>query len=99
MEGRSWIVLGDPIGPEKYYDELLWQFRELCDSYDAWPVFYEVGAEYLPHYLELGLSPLKLGEEAIIDLNTFTLEGSSRKSLRQTYAKTKRDGLSFAMIP
>lgn len=99
MEGRSWIVLGDPIGPEKYYDELLWQFRELCDGYDAWPVFYEVGVEYLPHYLELGLTPLKLGEEAIIDLATFTLEGSSRKSLRQTYAKTQRDGLSFAIIP
>lgn len=99
IEGRSWIVLGDPIGPEKHYDELLWQFRELCDSYDAWPVFYEVGRDHLPHYLELGLSPLKLGEEAIIDLNTFTLEGSSRKSLRQTYAKTKRDGLSFKVVP
>eukprot|EP00906_Rhabdomonas_costata_P006027 RCo008896 len=98
IEGRSWIVLGDPIGPETQYDELLWQFRELCDSYDAWPVFYEVGSEYLPHYLELGLSPLKLGEEAIINLATFTLEGSARKSLRQTYAKTQRDGLSFQWV-
>lgn len=98
IEGRSWIVLGDPIGPETHYDELLWQFRELCDSYDAWPVFYEVGSEYLPHYLDLGLSPLKLGEEAIINLATFTLEGSARKSLRQTYAKTQRDGLSFQWI-
>ncbi len=98
MEGRSWIVLGDPIGPEEYYDELLWQFREMCDNYDAWPVFYEVSNEYLPHYLELGLTPLKLGEEAIIDLSKFTLEGSSRKSLRQTYAKTQRDGLSFQWV-
>ena len=98
MEGRSWIVLGDPIGPEEHYDELLWQFRELCDNYDAWPVFYEVSNEYLSHYLELGLSPLKLGEEAIIDLDKFTLEGSSRKSLRQTYAKTQRDGLSFQWV-
>ncbi len=98
IEGRSWIVLGDPIGPESHYDELLWQFRELCDSYDAWPVFYEVGSDHLPHYLDLGLSPLKLGEEAIIDLASFTLEGSARKNLRQTYAKTQRDGLRFQWV-
>ncbi len=98
IEGRSWIVLGDPIGPESCYDELLWQFRELCDSYDAWPVFYEVGRDYLPHYLDLGLSPLKLGEEAIVDLAAFTLEGSARKNLRQTYAKAQRDGLRFQWL-
>ena len=48
-------------------------------------------------FLETAL-PLKLGEEAIIDLDKFTLEGSSRKSLRQTYAKTQRDGLSFQWV-
>lgn len=99
IEGRCWIVLGDPIGDEDYFDELLWQFRELCDSYDAWPVFYEVSGPRLPHYLELGVSPLKLGEEAHIPLPDFSIEGSARKKLRQTYAKAKRDGLEFEWVP
>lgn len=99
IEGRSWIVLGDPIGDQTLIDELLWKFRELCDSYDAWPVFYEVSASNLPHYLELGVSPLKLGEEAHLSLPDFSIDGSARKKLRQTYAKAKRDGLSFRLVP
>ncbi len=52
---------GDPIGQPELIEELLWQFRELCDQHDASPVFYQVSARYLPLYLELGLIPFKLG--------------------------------------
>ncbi len=39
ISGRSWIVMGDPIGPRSEWQELAWQFCELCDRFGALPVF------------------------------------------------------------
>lgn len=98
VEGNGWIVMGDPIGQPELIEELLWQFRELCDQHDASPVFYRVSARYLPLYPELGLIPFKLGEEAIVDLAAFELAGSRLRNLRQSHAKGKREGLSFEVV-
>jgi len=99
VEGRSWVALGDPVGPADDARELAWRFRELGDRHGGWTVFYEVGAENLPLYLDLGLSLLKLGEEARVALATFTLEGSARKGLRQTHRRVTNQGASFAIVP
>ncbi|MFC1863045.1 bifunctional lysylphosphatidylglycerol flippase/synthetase MprF [Thermodesulfobacteriota bacterium] len=99
MEGRSWIGMGDPIGPEEEWPELIWRFREMCDRYDGWTVFYEVGSEKLHLYLDLGLTLLKLGEEGRVFLESFSLEGSSRKKLRYTSHKLEKEGCVFEMIP
>jgi hypothetical protein len=29
IEGRSWVVLGDPVGPQEEWAELIWRFREM----------------------------------------------------------------------
>ncbi len=99
IEGSSWVVMGDPIGDEECFAELLWQFRELCDHHDGNPVFYQVRPHHLPDYLELGLTPFKLGEEAMVDLREFSLSSSKWRSLRQSHAKALRSGLSFEVIP
>ena len=99
IEGSSWVVMGDPIGDEDCFAELLWQFRELCDYHDGNPVFYQVRPHHLPDYLELGLTPFKLGEEAMVDLRDFSLSSSQWRSLRQSHAKALRSGLSFEVIP
>jgi len=99
VEGRSWVALGDPVGPEEEHAELVWQFRELCDCYGGWPVFYQVGAEHLPLYLDLGLALLKIGEEARVRLETFSLKGDARKGLRHACNKVEKEGCTFAVIP
>ncbi len=96
--GHCWVVMGDPIGNPDKFDDLLWQFRELCDAYDGWPVFYQVTQRYLPHFLEQGLSLYKLGEEAIVPLAEFDLQSSKYRSLRQSHAKALREGLRFKII-
>ncbi|MFB2656115.1 bifunctional lysylphosphatidylglycerol flippase/synthetase MprF [Shewanella xiamenensis] len=96
--GHCWVVMGDPIGNPDKFDDLLWQFRELCDAYDGWPVFYQVTQKYLPHFLEQGLSLYKLGEEAIVPLAEFDLQSSKYRSLRQSHAKALREGLRFKII-
>jgi len=96
--GRSWVAMGDPIGPAEEWPELLWRFHELCDRYDGWTVFYEIGPEKIHLYLDLDLSVLKLGEEARIPLETFSLEGSNRKGLRHVLHKLEKEGCTFEVI-
>jgi len=99
VQGSSWVAMGDPIGPADERVELAWRFREMCDRYEARPVFYQVGVENLPLYLDLGLTLLKLGEEARVFLPTFSLEGRSQRSLRQTHHRVAREGCAMEVAP
>lgn len=99
IEGRSWIAMGDPVGPVPRWPDLIWKFRELSDRHGGRTVFYEVGHEHLHLYLDLGLSMLKLGEEARVPLPAFSLEGGSRKGLRQTRRKLEKEGCRFELLP
>ena len=92
------IVLGagvDRIGE----DRLGWAFLDLCDRNAWWPVFYEVRGENLPLYLDLGLSPLKIGEDARVPLATFRLEGSDWKSQRHVLNKLDKEGCVLEVVP
>ena len=95
--GRSLVALYDPIGPTQQRAEMIWQFRDLCDVHHARPVFYQVRAENLPYYMDIGLTAIKLGEEARVDLKRFDLEakGKEMKDLRYTWNRGTRDGLSL----
>jgi phosphatidylglycerol lysyltransferase len=99
VSGRSWVALGDPLGDEEDREELAWRFRELADRHGGWTVFYEVGVEHLPLYIDLGLTLLKLGEEAKVPLAAFSLEGSNRRALRRTQRQMERDGVNFTVVP
>jgi len=98
VAGRSWVALGDPIGNENEWGELIWDFREMCDRYDGWTVFYQVGHEKLYYYLDLGLSPMKLGEEARVFLDDFSLVGSTGRGFRNTLHKLEREGYVFEIV-
>jgi phosphatidylglycerol lysyltransferase len=99
VSGRSWVALGDPIGDADDQEELAWRFRDLADQHGGWAVFYEVGASELPLYIDLGLTLMKLGEEARVPLTSFSLEGSNRRVLRRGLHQMERDGASFEVLP
>ena len=99
VQGRSWIVMSDPLGDEAEVAELAWRFRELCDRHGGWPVFYEVGRQHLPLFLEQGLTLLKLGEEARVPLPGFTLDGRARASLRRWRNACERSGCRVEVLP
>ncbi len=98
VEGRSWIAMGDPIGTDEEKSELIWKFRELCDLHAGWTVFYEVQRENLHLYLDLGLTLLKIGEEARVKLTDFSLEGGSRKWMRKMMRRVESESCSFEII-
>lgn len=99
VEGRSWIALGDPVGPEEEWPDLVWRFRELCDEHNSWPVFYQVGHANLYLYVDLGLTLHKIGEEARVFLPQFSLAGSARKGLRYTLNKHEKAGWIVRIVP
>lgn len=98
VEGRSWVALGDPTGPAEDRRELAWRFRELADRHGGWTVFYLVHRNDLALYVDLGLSLIKIGEEARVPLDTFSLEGGERRSMRQAHRRMERDGLTFEVV-
>lgn len=99
VSGRSWVALGDPVGPQDCWPDLIWRFREKVDQVSGWPVFYQVSPDALPFYLDLGLSFVKLGEEARVSLETFSLQGSARSELRYIQKRAGKEGSSFEVLP
>jgi phosphatidylglycerol lysyltransferase len=97
--GRSWIAMGDPIGPEPGVRELAWRFRDLCDRSDGWCVFFEVRPQRREFYAELGLTLTPLGEEARVELAKFGLDAPAHKDLRNARAKLLRSGCRFDILP
>lgn len=96
--GKTWVAMGDPVGPLEEWPELLWQFRQAASDHGARAVFYEVGHEHLHLYLDMGMSLLKLGEEARVPLDDFSLEGRARRKLRYIHRKLIKSGCGFEVV-
>ncbi len=114
VAGRSWVSMGDPVVADtvlraengnadplaslRVQGALAWRFKEEADAHNGWPVFYKVGPETLPLYIDLGLTFLKLGEEARIDLRSFSLEGGANKWMRRAIKDVEKTGARFELI-
>ncbi len=96
---RSWVALGDPVGPPDEARELVWNFREMSHLHGGWAVFYEVRPANIPLYLDLGLSLVKLGEEGLVPLEDFSLDGARHKSFRRYLNSVEREGGQFEILP
>ncbi len=91
IQGASWIALGDPIDPAPAIPQLIWKYRELVDLNNGRPVFYGVKREYLNLYIDVGLSLMKLGEEARVCLADFNLDGGAKKYLRYAIRRVESE--------
>ncbi len=98
VENRVALVLGDPIGPVEDVKAAIAAFREFCAKNDWLPAFYQVRPEYLDVYKSLDFDVLPIGDEAMVNLTCFTLEGSENKTLRNSYNKMVRNGYHYDVI-
>jgi phosphatidylglycerol lysyltransferase-like protein len=98
VKGKSWIALGDPVGPTVERERLVLTFRELRDCYGGWSVFYLLDAEGLSLYVDLGLTLLKVGEDARVPLERFSLTGHGRSELRKAHDRVLAEGVEFAIV-
>ncbi len=90
--GRGAIALGDPIGPASDRRTAILGFQDFCQTHDWQPAFYQTPADDLDLYQTLGFDSLKIGEEAIIDLHQFTLQGKAGHNLRPAVHKFQEQG-------
>ena len=98
VQQRLWIALGDPVGPAGERTELAWQFRDLSEHYGGSIAFCDVDEGNLQLYLDMGLWPLRLGDEGRVRLADFSLAGPRRAALAQTH-ETLRTACHFEVVP
>ncbi|WP_138495636.1 bifunctional lysylphosphatidylglycerol flippase/synthetase MprF [Paenibacillus pinistramenti] len=92
------VVLGDPLGQMELVSAGIAEFQRFADLYGMLVVFYQVTPEYLPIYHENGCRFFKLGEEALIPLNAFTLAGKKHADLRSIKNRFDREGYTFEVV-
>jgi phosphatidylglycerol lysyltransferase len=96
IHGRSWISMGDPVGPSTEARDLAWTFREMCEQRDQRPVFYQVREDRVNMYVEMGLTLIKLGEEARVFLPGFGQD--SARDLVTRFQQRDRADCQFHLV-
>lgn len=87
------LALGDPVASdEQEFRRVLAEFLRFCAVNDWRAAFHQVPATALQLYEEAGLKSIKIGEEAMVNVQTFTLEGRSMKALRSGVRKISKLG-------
>lgn len=86
------VALGDPIGEEAALSTIVEEFLAFCYRNGWHPSFYQVLPDNLALYHRVGLQSLHIGDEAIVDLNEFSLNGKKFKHLRNTFNRLQREG-------
>jgi phosphatidylglycerol lysyltransferase len=93
LRGSTAVVAGDPIGPEGEMFETIQQFVRFCNEQDWTIVFWQVRDVTAEFYRQAGFSLLKIGEDAVINTQTFTLKGSTMANVRSSAKRAERDGV------
>jgi lysyl-tRNA synthetase class 2 len=90
------LVSPDPIGPVADREQVWADFSDYAER-NGWSLAV-VGAsrDWLPRYEEIGLRPVYLGDEAILDCEAFTLEGRTMKSLRGAHNRLRKAGCAVS---
>jgi phosphatidylglycerol lysyltransferase len=99
IQGHSWIVMGDPVGPKDEWPDLLWTLRDRADAAQGRLLLYQITTEALPLAIDMGLHIVKYGEEARVPLAQFTLDGPEARSLRYASRRAEREGAVVEIVP
>ncbi len=87
------IALGDPVGPEGEIEPTVREFLEMCRDSGWAAAFYQTLPDFVPLYLRLGMKKLKIGDDAMVDLLDFSLDGKSKRELRSKVRQLEDMGI------
>jgi phosphatidylglycerol lysyltransferase len=82
IAGSFAIVLEEPVCSEENKIEALKEFDSHCRKMGLKTAFYRVDENSIPWFNQLKKSKMMIGQEAILELKSFSLEGRDKKSLR-----------------
>jgi phosphatidylglycerol lysyltransferase len=92
------VILGDPVGNSANIPHSIEELIETADIFGYTPVFYQVNSSMLPLLHGNGFDFFKLGEEAFVNLTTFSLAGKKGKNLRVIKNRYEKEAFSFQII-
>jgi lysylphosphatidylglycerol synthetase-like protein (DUF2156 family) len=96
--GGVCVVSPDPIGPRGERRQAWDAFRRHCDR-RGWGVAVMAAAEeWLPIYRDEGMRHIYLGDEGVVDLGRFSLQGGKMKGLRQAVTRMSRYGYTVRFL-
>ena len=99
VESGVLVVSGEPVGPEQALPALLGELAVFAERRGLRLAAIGVGATSKPLFEQLGLRSLYLGDEAIVDTGSFTLEGRAIRKVRQSVSRLEKAGYRSILVP
>ena len=94
VESRVLLVSGEPVGPKDAILPLLEQLATFAESRGLRLAAVSVGEAMKPAFEQVGLRPFYMGDEAILETSSFSLEGRAIRKVRQSVSRLERAGYS-----
>ncbi|HEY5391924.1 MAG TPA: phosphatidylglycerol lysyltransferase domain-containing protein, partial [Hanamia sp.] len=91
------IVLEEPVCAEENKMEVLEEFNKQCRKMGLKTAFYRVDENSMLWFNQLRKQKIFIGQEAILDVQKFTLEGRDKKSLRNGLNALTKKGYTPAI--
>ncbi|MEO8405093.1 MAG: flippase-like domain-containing protein, partial [Chitinophagaceae bacterium] len=90
------IVLEEPVCAEENKFEVLMEFDRHCRKMGLKPAFYRVDENSLTWFNQLKKQKILIGQEAILEINNFSMEGKDKKAFRNALNSLQKKGYAVA---
>ncbi|WP_158588188.1 bifunctional lysylphosphatidylglycerol flippase/synthetase MprF [Galactobacter valiniphilus] len=87
------LAISDPACSAEDRQSTLSGFIHYANEHGMTPVFYSVHEDTAAALRELGFSDMTVAEEAVLDLETWSMAGKAGEKVRQPYTRAQREGL------
>ena len=92
------IVLEEPVCADDYKIPVLQEFERHCQKMGLKTAFYRVDETGMSYFNYLKKRKLLIGQEAVLELDKFTLEGREKKSLRNALNSLQKKGYTTSVF-
>ncbi|MGI8713607.1 MAG: bifunctional lysylphosphatidylglycerol flippase/synthetase MprF [Solirubrobacteraceae bacterium] len=99
VENGVVLLSGDPVGPDRALEPLLGQVRAFAEIRGLKLGVVGASERLCPLYRQLGLRTIYLGDEAIVDVAKFSLQGRPIRKVRQSVSRLQKTGFSARLHP
>jgi len=91
------LASADPIGPTSAWPAAIAGWLAEARSFGWFPAVLSASEAGATAYVEAGLKALPIGDEAIIDVDTFTIEGPTMQPVRRAVRRVQRAGYTITV--
>jgi lysyl-tRNA synthetase class 2 len=91
------LASADPIGPPAAWPAAIAAWLAETRTFGWFPAVLSASEEGAKAYAAAGLKALPIGDEAIIDVDTFTVEGPTMQPIRQAVHRVQRAGYTISV--